>query len=413
MSVEYIARFVFLWLVGVTLTTNSVFAATPVDASDVAFRLARIATVAGSLPRLTSERGGAVLSWVTKEGTGNALYAARVDGARIKPAFRVTVGEQWFLNRFDRPSVVALSNKHLVAHWLERIGKRTYGYGYGIRVKFSDNDGQSWGKTVIPHHDRKPVQHGFVQIRPTSSTSVHMIWLDGGQAGLTAPQTSNPMALLSANVDLNGQVVARSVLDGHVCSCCQPTLKTTERGWLVAYRDRSPGEVRDITAIPGKHSVVHGQTTLNDGWVIKGCPLNGPALSVQDSRAALAWFTAAGDQPQVRLAVSQDGGRSFEAPMVVATGAPLGQVGAVLLEDDSVLVSWLEFTGAEMELRVRQLAAAPEKRTPAHVVLRSPTTIAAPQMICSDGHIYLAWEYLGANRLELVRLDSTLGSCAP
>ncbi len=412
MTVENIARFVLLWLVGVTTTINSAFAATPVDSSDVAFRLAPIATLAGRLARITSERGGAILSWVTKEGSGNALYAARVDATRIKPAFRVTAGENWFLNRFDKPSVVALSDKHLAAHWLERIGKRTYGYGYGIRVKFSDNDGQSWGKAVIPHRDRKPVQHGFVQIRPTSSTSVQMIWLDGGQAGLTASMTSNPMALLSAQVDVNGQVVARSVLDGHVCSCCQPTLKTTDQGWLAAYRDRSPGEVRDITAIAGKRSVVHGQTTLHDGWVIKGCPLNGPALSVQDSRAALAWFTAAGDRPQVRLAVSQDGGRSFEAPMVVATGAPLGQVSAVLLEDGSALVSWLELTDAEMELRVRRLAATPEKRTPAFVVLRSPTTITTPQMICSDGHIYLAWEYLGANRVELVRLDSTLGSCA-
>ena len=62
--------------------------------------------------------------------------------------------------------------------------------------------------------------------------------------------------------------------------------------------------------------------------------------------------------------------------------------------------------------RVRQMAATPEKRTPAFVVLRSPTTIATPQMVCSDGHIYLALEYLGANRVELVRLDSTLGSCA-
>ena len=409
MTVENIARFILLWLLGVTAMINSVFAATPVDSSDVAFRLAPIAKLAGRLPRLTSERGGAVLSWVTEEGNGNALYAARVGGAGIKPAFRVTAGENWFLNRFDKPSVVALSDKHLAAHWLKRIGKRTYGYEYGIRVKFSDNDGHSWGEAVIPHHDRKPVQHGFVKIRPTSSTSIQMIWLDGGQAGLTAPMTSNPMALLSAHVDVNGQVVARSVLDGHVCSCCQPTLKTTDRGWLAAYRDRSPGEVRDITAIAGKRHEVHGQTRLDDGWVIKGCPLNGPALSVNDSRAALAWFTAAGDQPQVRLAISQDGGRTFEAPMVVATGAPLGQVGAVLLEDGSALVSWLELNDGEVELRVRQLAAIPENRTSAFVVLRSPTTIATPQMVCSDGHIYLALEYLGANRVELVRLDSTFG----
>ena len=401
-----------LWVfICVAAAANSVSAATTVEESGNTFRVISVATAEGRLPSLTSERGGAVVSWVTKEGRGNALHAARIDGGRIKPSFKVTAGERWFLNPFDRPSVVALSTNRLVAHWLERIGTNTH--GYGIRVKFSDNDGQSWGNTVVPHKDRTPVQHGFVHIRPTSSTGVQMIWLDGGRADLSAPSASNPIALLSANVESSGEVIARSVLDGHVCSCCQPTVKTTEHGWLAAYRDRSPGEVRDIATIAEDGRGVHSRTTLDDGWVINGCPLNGPALSVRESRAALAWFTAAGDQPQVRLAVSRDGGQTFEAPQDVATGAPLGQVGAVLLEDDSVLVSWLEFTGAEMELRVRQVAATTGEPTPAHVVLRSPTTIAAPQMICSDGQVYLAWEYFGANRVELARLDSTLGSCVP
>ena len=411
MKVEGVAGLGLLWVVGLTAIVNAAAAVTPGDARGNAFRVTPIATIAGRLPRLTSERGGAVVSWVTKERRGTALRAARIDGDRIKPAFRVTAGEGWFLNPFDRPSVVALSANHLVAHWLERIEKHTH--GYGIRLKFSDNDGQSWGETVVPHLDRAPVQHGFAHIRPASSTSVQMIWLDGGKAGLTAPSASNPMALLSAYVQASGEVVARSVLDGQVCSCCQPSLKTTENGWLAAYRDRSPGEVRDIKTISGTRHDVLGGATLNDGWVIEGCPVNGPALSVRGSRAALAWFTASGDQPQVRLAVSKDGGLSFEAPKVVATGAPLGQVSAVLLDDDSVLVSWLELIGAEMELRVRQVTADPDKTTPAHVVLRSPTTIAAPQMVCSGGSVYMAWGYFGANRAELVRLDSTFASCVP
>jgi hypothetical protein len=78
-----------------------------------------------------------------------------------------------------------------------------------------------------------------------------------------------------------------------------------------------------------------------DGWILRGCPVNGPAIDARDDDVAVAWFTAAGGTPRVRIAFSQDGGRSFGPPSDVDEGAPHGRVDTVLLPDGSALVSWL------------------------------------------------------------------------
>ena len=411
MTVRALPRIGVLCFFLVTTAVNTVAADTTKATSESAFQVFPITTLEGRLPRLTAERGGAVLSWVTKGERGNALLAARLRNGDMEPPVKVTEGEQWFLNPFDRPSVVALSEAVLAGHWLERNSSSIH--GYGVRIKFSLNNGKTWGETIIPHADRAPVQHGFVHLRAASSRSVHALWLDGGKTGAASPSTSEPMALLSAQVDASGRISKRTVLDERVCTCCQPALQSTGKGWIAAYRDRSPSEVRDISVVAaGQPLKGDARTTFDDGWVIAGCPLNGPALSVQGAQVTIAWFTAADDRPQVRLSFSDDGGHSFGKPQTVATDTPLGQVSAVTLEDGSALVSWLEFNGAGLELRVRQLFADPGKPpTESHVVVRSSRTIAAPQMTCSEGHIYLAWEVMGTNRTQLAHLESNVGSC--
>ena len=68
-------------------------------------------------------------------------------------------------------------------------------------------------------------------------------------------------------------------LDARVCDCCQTAAVATQRGLLVAYRDRGPDEVRDISVVrfeSGRWTEPH--PLHSDGWKIAGCPVNGPAM---------------------------------------------------------------------------------------------------------------------------------------
>ena len=71
-------------------------------------------------------------------------------------------------------------------------------------------------------------------------------------------------------------------------------------------------------------------TAVSDGWMIAGCPVNGPALDADGERVALAWFTAAGEAPRVQLAFSTDGGATFEEARTIDADAPAGRVDVVL-----------------------------------------------------------------------------------
>jgi len=104
------------------------------------------------------------------------------------------------------------------------------------------------------------------------------------------------------------------------------------RGARRRLSDRGTREVRDIALV--RHGaggwsepvLVHG-----DGWRIDACQSTdrrGRAWY----RVGVAWFTAP-DVPRVRIAFSEDAGRSFSPPVEVASGNVAGRVDVVLLED--------------------------------------------------------------------------------
>ena len=101
-----------------------------------------------------------------------------------------------------------------------------------------------------------------------------------------------------------------AVLDTRVCDCCQTSAAMTAEGPVVVYRDRSEGELRDISIARLRNGEwSEPRTVFRDGWEISGCPVNGPVDRRRSGRRlAVAWFTAANDMSRVKLAFSDDAG---------------------------------------------------------------------------------------------------------
>ena len=100
----------------------------------------------------------------------------------------------------------------------------------------------------------------------------------------------------------------------------QTAAAVTAEGPIVAYRDRSEGEIRDIyiSRLAGgtwsEPAPVH-----RDNWKIAACPVNGPALSANGRQVAIAWFTAQGEEGHVFAAFSSDPGTA--RPLAVPKNA--------------------------------------------------------------------------------------------
>ena len=360
---------------------------------------------AGSLaPQLAVSPDGRVyLSWLEPAASGIMrfrLAERTADSWNQLPD--IADGTGLFANWADVPSVFAAGNGTLVAHWLQRTGTGTY--AYGIRMRASADRGRTWSATVSPHRDESPTEHGFLSFFDAPDGAIGMVWLDGREtaaassAGGGHGHGGGGAMTLRATTFGSGLTLGPDVLvDGRVCDCCPTAAIRTGRGAIIAYRDRSDREVRDIGIArleggawkPG--GVIHA-----DDWTIAGCPVNGPALAAAGDTVALAWFTAAGDQGRAHLALSRDGGASFGAPVRVDDGGSMGRVDVEVLPDGSAVVVWIEFANAKAELRMRRVW--PDGRRGPSVVVSGVTADRSsgnPRLVRNGHDLVLAWRASG------------------
>lgn len=368
-----------------------------------------------------SSPGGVVLSWLEPDGAGShALRMAFHDGAGGWTAARtIARSDRFFVNWADFPSVVPVDDGTLAAHWLVRGGEGPY--DYGIRIARSTDGGRSWSEPVIPHRDGTPQEHGFVTLLPEPDGGFTATWLDGRRYAYAGEPDregiEKEMTLRHARLSPGGEPGPERLLDGRVCDCCQTDGARTPGGIVIVYRDRSPEEVRDIVAIRRTRAGWSDPVPVHrDGWEIAACPVNGPAIAAAGRAIAVAWFTAAGDTPRVRLAFSGDGARSFGAPVQVDDGDPAGRVDVALLDGETAVVSWLERTGGGgAEVRARVVSAGGHAG-PATVVGRSRGSRASgfPRMVARGNDLYFAWtEPDGPARIRVARAPVRGGGSSP
>jgi hypothetical protein len=161
------------------------------------------------------------------------------------------------------------------------------------------------------------------------------------------------------------------------------------------YRDRSDKEIRDIAAVRydgkawGKPAPVHA-----DGWVMKGCPVNGPAVAADGDAALVAWYTEAGGQPSVRAARSTDAGDHFDAPVAIDEGEAVGGRVALALDAKQAWILWFreDATGQSLWLsrRTPDLEREYQRLEVAKLQGRGRGT-GFPKIALRGGDAYVAW----------------------
>ncbi len=311
---------------------------------------------ASAQPQLTASKDGVILSWLEHASSQTALrFSERTASGWSEPRL-VAFGDDFFSNYADVPSVIRLSDRTLVAHWLRM--KDASASGYDLRLARSSDEGRSWSVPFPPHHDGTNTQHGFASLFDTGA-GLGLIWLDGRAMtpGITPDdEGTGDMGLRAAHFDRSGKQLSEDAIDRRVCECCPTAAAVTTDGPIVAYRNRSDDEVRDIfvSRFTGEAWTVPAPVHA-DGWKIDGCPVNGPAIGASGRNVAVAWFTAPKDEGHALVAFSQDAGRTFGAPVQVDDAGSLGRVDVAPLADGSAVVGWIERAGKTTAFKVRRI----------------------------------------------------------
>lgn len=346
-------------------------------------------------PSLSTTRDGRVLmSWTEPEGNGFAVRTAIGDASGWSAPQTVVHSNELFVNWADFPSVVALADGTLAAHWLQINGDASY--QYDVKIALSDDEGKTWGTPFIPHEDRSQREHGFVTLLPGQSDEFTAIWLDGRNYDTYGSQddVANAMQLRARSIASYGLMTDDTLLDERTCTCCQTSAVLTDAGTILAvYRDRSPSEIRDISIVrKNKEGWSTPTSVAVDGWHIEGCPVNGPAIDSSDGQTVVAWFTAADDVPKVKVAFSDDDGVSFGAPIEIDNGAPSGRVDVLQQPKGPALVTWVEQTSQGEAVLICAVDAKFGCTNPSVIVV-SPTgrTVGFPRMALGNDGIFIAW----------------------
>ena len=366
-------------------------------------------TAPGSMaPHLSlTPAGEAVMSWLEPaDGGAHSVRFSILQGDSWSAPKSVAEDKGWFVNWADFPSVIPITPEQWAAHWLVKRPGGTY--SYNIALTTSADGGATWAAPLTPHTDNTPTEHGFVTMFPWSD-GIGAVWLDGrnmvpdsgGTPDSAGGKKYGGMTLRYAHFDYAGEVLEDGEIDKLVCDCCQTDVAMAAEGPVVVYRDRTTEEIRDISVT--RHvdgGWTESITVSDDNWLMRGCPVNGPAIDADGEQVVVAWYGAPNRKSRVKLVWSQDAGRTFSTPVIVDETSVSGRVDVALLSDGSAMVSWMGKSAEGVgQVRARQVTTKGDLG-PIHLITEGKYSrnTGFPQMVKAGDRLIYAWPEPGKPR---------------
>ena len=340
--------------------------------------------------------GNLYFSWIEKKNGGLVEFNySKLNAGTWSTPELIAQGDDWFVNWADYPMIAVNQNGDKIAHYLAKSSAGTYSYDVNLVVK---PEGQAaWSTSFVPHQDGTPTEHGFVTMIPLSNGSFQTTWLDGRNTGTGGHGVfAGAMTVRSAEITPEGKILVDEELDNRVCDCCQTTGISHSNGPMFFYRDRSEVEIRDISLVRkvGKYwtepAALH-----NDQWNIEGCPVNGPRADSKGNNVAVAWYSAASNQPEVKVTFSTDAGESFNDPIIIDQSSPMGRVDIAMISDSKLLVTWLSNKGGQSLIMGRIVSIDGSMEEPFNIAETDESRASGfPQTEVLDNTAYFAWTSL-------------------
>ena len=360
-------------------------------------------------PSLVSNNGNLSLTWISSDEDMNSILNFRQfknDG--WSNTLSLAEGSDWFVNWADFPTH-AISGDQVLTSYLKKSASGTY--TYDVFLSLHKLSGEKVKEDFILNTDGFKAEHGFVSIASNDNEGFLVTWLDGRNTVQKDEKGNHkPMTIRFAEITNTGDIINETELDSSVCDCCQTSMAYTNKGPVVVYRDRTEEEVRDIYFTRNINEVWENPKPVhNDGWVIYGCPVNGPKVVSNSNNIAVSWFTVSDGIPKVNLSFSESYGSSFSNPIKINDLNAIGRVDTAFLNEQEVIVSYMEGDDDGTYLRIKKVSI--------DGIVSKPITISkidggrgtgVPQLEILNDEIFIVWTVFDNvnNQLKTVKLSS-------
>jgi len=301
------------------------------------------------------------------------------------------VGEAIDANGEARPKIAAGPRGEVYVAYT-RKGQRPFTGD----IRFSRQlPGGAFADPITVNDDHLATGHRFETLSVSPTGDVHLVWIDKRdvEAAREKGRSYEGAALYRAVSKDGGRTFSPNskVKDG-ICECCRLALAWDGPKLLVLSRDVLDGSIRD-------HSIAlldaaGSPTTIRaseDGWKIDACPHHGPALAVgADGTWHLAWFTGEGKRGAGTFyRRSFDHGRSFSEPMrlgSVRAGRP-----AILASGGAVWIAWKDLDGEEADVRLIRSDDGGLTWSPPRALARTRGNSDHPLLVSRGSEAFLSW----------------------
>jgi hypothetical protein len=282
-----------------------------------------------------SSDGNLYVAWVNHEVKNQAdVMIGRFDSQGKMRGAPVRVNPQpggataW---RGDQPSVAVAEDGAVYVVWTARVeadGKK----GTDLYLSVSTDMGQTFAAPVKINDDKVPGAHGMHSLGIAGDGRIYVSWLDERNVQVPKPSTKAEGHHMESNRELfiahstdGGRTFSRNQkIATEACPCCKTALAVAADGTLyIGWRHVLPGNYRHIavTSSSDRGATFSKPVIVSDDkWVLQGCPVSGPSLSVNDAGVLKVLWYAAGEanSPGLYFAESKDKGQSFSGRQLLA-----------------------------------------------------------------------------------------------
>lgn len=241
------------------------------------------------------EKNRPVISWCETDRADKQknFYMAFFDESTKSFTDRISIPIEQNVNLHEEgmPKVAIKSNGTILAVYETSAPTDSNNFAGFVRYIVSTDKGKTWTPPAFLHTDTAAGKsHSFAVIARLSDGEIGACWLD---ESVDRAVPGRPVRFAKTNQQ--NRFTNELIIDSVACQCCRIAMGSNANGKIyVAFRDILDQSVRDMSISVSDDNGRSFRSALsfsNDGWVINGCPHNGPSIAVGNDNAYAAWFT--------------------------------------------------------------------------------------------------------------------------
>ncbi|WP_417428322.1 sialidase family protein [Halpernia sp.] len=266
---------------------------------------------ASSVFMTTDSKKQLVISWIETDNNDiKSFYFARWDVKENKfsVAKKIPIPNTVSTHEEGMPKIAFKNDGTIFVSYESSVPVAGTKWGRTL-LKFitSKDDGKTWSKPAnVAISSAKIASQSFSGLARIGDGEIAAVWLD-----------SNANPNLHTRVVMFAKTNAQNTFDTPVqittrtCECCRVAVSGNKNGQIiVAFRDLLDGNVRDISSSISNDNGKTFQEPIDfskDGWIINGCPHNGPSISNHGSKNFATWYSGADDGAMHFAELDRDG----------------------------------------------------------------------------------------------------------